>query len=1677
MATSDTNAIYTRIHSYWKTHLFISQSKHHLSMLTDLRPIMVTLILLLCFNTFNARTIHVPDDANSIQSALDSALPCDTILVAPGTYREHLVINTAQLTLIGKQGTSAPASVSSNVIIDGQHSGITVSILADGVSLSGFEIINGKDSGSSSRGGNIFCSGNSVTISYNRIADGATTLQGEGGSIGHGAGVSITGNDVTLIGNKIVNNEAWGAGGGIDCFASENTWIINNWIQNNQADFAGGINIESCNRVYLINNVIKGNYAAFRHGGGLFLKGQTTNAKVYNNTFFDNKAKEWGAGGAIGINVNEDVDIDLFNNIIAFNENPKENASDQTLAGGIYCLSEVDGLSLRNNCFFGNENGDLLGCEAGLNAIFEDPQLSSNGKLQIGSPCIDQGLSLSSFVRPPYDAELNLRLQGVSIDIGAYEFGQIPYSPPSIISHPENQTACSGQTATFSIAALSGSGGEAVTYSWLKDGCPVGNTSNNRLSFENVDETDAGYYSCVVSNGFGYTIQSEAAELVVGEGGTVGITIESDAGPAICEGQLVTFTAFLEGAGENPILHWFVNNQMNAQSTTTFQTTELTAGDVVTCQMTSMDECTLGTVVTSNAIAITIDNDISVSILVSPTPPIPGALLTFSATAVNANAPAYTWKVNDDIVSGAHDRLFTTDQLSVGDRVRCIITSGDCGQEAISNEILVGCAGEAIEQGYRHPFQTYDDDVDIIRTFSNSWGGNSGRIDGNAANPQFTTVTNTTFTRSGKGRSLEINYGPLAGWSQYAESFERKWFDTSTTLYLNNIFPDFKGSDFANRKIDGIAFYYRLDAQDTLTIQLELEDAQKGKARLAIDLIPGSGWQKITVPLCQFKPDAIKPFNASIAKFMGFTFADFVDGEPLNVNETGTLFLDDIFLIESEYSKPTFSNHNELLQYLNKVSFRHFWMAVDPTSFFALDRHIWDDLISVDAIGFELSAYVIAHKNDWIEGDKIKNRVRTILRSLVEDCHHASTKEEALQNPLKYATVEGIWAHFLEPGSLERKDANTEYSLFSNALLLSGVIVAMQYFDNDSEINYYGNQLLELSNWQFLYRQQDGLMYYDWKPEVGYSAAYTDWWTEELDLAFLLGVGTSSAQRRLPANPYFAPSYRRPGEPECNYVFSAPGANFTYSFLQMYARFNSNTDRFQNAQKALLNDYNYPQNSLGNFNWLYDPRIFGITACEGPDALYHAYGYCCKLDTHNDPDGTIAVYGAGSSILFIPEQAIAALSFYYQELDDDFWNRCGYGFWSPVFGFPDAFHLDPDNAHDSRINGFGFNGPWLSVPRFGIDVGPMLMNIDSYLSEQSNQTSIRDLFSSFDPLTSLLPQFATIERNNIPERAVISQVNDSNCNSSEVLLRADVENAGLIGFEFQWKIDGQPIGGNTNELQLSTFVPGQVVTCDISIEFEKCQYQYVSTSEPFTLQKGQNLVVSSANNSPLCLGEFVQLTADGGTSFEWTGPNGFSSSLPSPLTEVPGIYYVEVSNDEGCTGMDSTTVLPFHILPTIELADSLKINSGEAIPLDTIGSTGYSWVWTGPNGFMTTIPNPVVETEGIYYLTVKSENGCEVSDTVIIDIIVSSTSPTSINIAMEAYPNPTNSDIWISVQGVPTMEGLLSVYNGQGQRLLQDEVHGPNIERSINLSTFPKGVYWVSIKGYGWTASTSVIKI
>jgi gliding motility-associated-like protein len=154
----------------------------------------------------------------------------------------------------------------------------------------------------------------------------------------------------------------------------------------------------------------------------------------------------------------------------------------------------------------------------------------------------------------------------------------------------------------------------------------------------------------------------------------------------------------------------------------------------------------------------------------------------------------------------------------------------------------------------------------------------------------------------------------------------------------------------------------------------------------------------------------------------------------------------------------------------------------------------------------------------------------------------------------------------------------------------------------------------------------------------------------------------------------------------------------------------------------------------------------------------------------------------------------------------------------------------------------------------------------------------------------------------------------------------------------------------------------------------------------------------AGNNSPICALQTLSLTAGaGGTSYNWTGPNSFTSTTQdptiSPVTLAASGTYSVTQTILGCTSPPSTTSVTINpAAPTPTASSNSPICLNQTLNLTQTAIAGATYSWTGPNGFSSSSQNPSVTSTqttatGIYsvFATVA---GCP-GQTSTISVLVS----------------------------------------------------------------------------------------
>lgn len=152
------------------------------------------------------------------------------------------------------------------------------------------------------------------------------------------------------------------------------------------------------------------------------------------------------------------------------------------------------------------------------------------------------------------------------------------------------------------------------------------------------------------------------------------------------------------------------------------------------------------------------------------------------------------------------------------------------------------------------------------------------------------------------------------------------------------------------------------------------------------------------------------------------------------------------------------------------------------------------------------------------------------------------------------------------------------------------------------------------------------------------------------------------------------------------------------------------------------------------------------------------------------------------------------------------------------------------------------------------------------------------------------------------------------------------------------------------------------------------------------------------NNGPVCEGGGVTLFANstGATTWAWTGPGGFTSSLQNPTVTpaVAGVYSLTVGGSSAACS--STTVYTTMVTVGAGPSSTGATNSGPVCVGNSAtlyaNSTGATaWSWTGPGGFVSTLQNPVLSPtgSGTYSLTISNPgSGCTASSSYTTSLVV-----------------------------------------------------------------------------------------
>ncbi|MDQ3099988.1 MAG: choice-of-anchor L domain-containing protein, partial [Bacteroidota bacterium] len=155
-----------------------------------------------------------------------------------------------------------------------------------------------------------------------------------------------------------------------------------------------------------------------------------------------------------------------------------------------------------------------------------------------------------------------------------------------------------------------------------------------------------------------------------------------------------------------------------------------------------------------------------------------------------------------------------------------------------------------------------------------------------------------------------------------------------------------------------------------------------------------------------------------------------------------------------------------------------------------------------------------------------------------------------------------------------------------------------------------------------------------------------------------------------------------------------------------------------------------------------------------------------------------------------------------------------------------------------------------------------------------------------------------------------------------------------------------------------------------------------------------NISLSAVTTRPLCNGQSngaVNLSVSGGTApymFNWTGPNGFTSTAEDLINISSGTFTVTVTDANDCSRVQSFNVNTPAVLsatsnsPVLVYGQNIACNGALTGSIDLVingGTAPYGVVWSGPNGSGAYTEDLSGIRAGTYTATVTDVNGCTTS--------------------------------------------------------------------------------------------------
>lgn len=396
----------------------------------------------------------------------------------------------------------------------------------------------------------------------------------------------------------------------------------------------------------------------------------------------------------------------------------------------------------------------------------------------------------------------------------------------------------------------------------------------------------------------------------------------------------------------------------------------------------------------------------------------------------------------------------------------------------------------------------------------------------------------------------------------------------------------------------------------------------------------------------------------------------------------------------------------QLMDKVQEATFKYFWDYGHPVSGLSRERSNGEDeIVTSGGTGFGIMAIIVGVERGYISREEGAQRVVKMY--------------EFLENADQF---HGAFSHWLYGTSgkvrpFSQKDDGGD--LVETAFLIEGIITSRNYFNGENvtenKLRILATSLWEGVDWDW-YRNGQDKLFWHWSPNYSFEMNMPLNGFNETQITYLLAV--ASPTHAIPASVYTTcwkngeERYRQSLEEDT----AKPLFWAHYSYIGLDPNFTDGTSSktyFDLFKERTLENRRWCIKQQTKFPY-YGENQWGLTASDDPFV-----GYMAHEPTTQHDNGTITPTAALSSIVYTPEESIAAMRYFYEE-QPKLWGE---------YGFKDAYNLS--------------SGDWYAESYLAIDQGPIITMIENYRSgilwkyfmmDKDIKKGIQDLGWSFQSL-------------------------------------------------------------------------------------------------------------------------------------------------------------------------------------------------------------------------------------------------------------------------------------------------------------------------------------------------------